>query len=223
MTPKGSILCTAIGAVLLVGACSDSSTQPRTGLTATQLQSMTKSLTYLLSVGMGTITASVKTPPTLDARRVAAIELPFGGPAACPEGGRVGVNGIFTSDSAGNGIFILTDTLVDCAVKDDHSNIWTFTSEPSIAATITELSNIHGDTIDLSNSTLLETESGSVHYSTGSLSGTCPIQLSSRIEVAKGVPTADSATLSLSTAGTICGHTVTLDTTSTTGHVPGLH
>ncbi len=222
MTPKKSILCTAIGAVLFVGACSDSSTQPGTGLTTAQLQSMTKSLAYLLSSGTGAITASVEAPSTLDARRVTAVEFPVGGPAACPEGGRVGVNGSFTSDSAGNGVFILTDTLVDCAVKDDHSNIWTFTSEPSIAATITELSNIHGDTIDLSHSTLLETDSGSVHYATGSLSGTCPIQLSSRIGVSRGVPTADSATLSLSTAGTICGHTVKRDTASTIGYVSGL-
>jgi hypothetical protein len=222
MSKKKSILCTAIGAVLLVAACSDSSTQPRTGLTTTQLQSMTKSLTYLLGIGMGPITASVKAPLTINARRVMAIELPFGGHTACPEGGRVAVNGVFTGDSAGNGIFILTDTLVDCAVKDDHSNIWTFTSTPSIAATITELSNIHGDSIDLSNSTILLTDSGSVQYSTGSLSGTCPIQLSGRIEVSKGVPTADSATLSLSTAGTICGHTITRDTTSTISYTPEL-
>ena len=220
MTLNKSILGAALGAVFLATACSDSTTQPGTSLTTTQLQSMTESLTYLLSIGMGAITASVKAPSTLNARRVMAIELPFGGRTACPEGGRVGVNGIFTSDSAGNGIFILTDTLVDCAVKDDHSNIWTFTSRPSVAATITELSNVHGDTIDLSNATLLQTDSGTVQYSTGSLSGTCPVQFSSRIEVSKGAPTPDSAVLSLSTAGTICGHTFTRDTTTTTGFTP---
>jgi hypothetical protein len=139
----------------------------------------------------------------------------------CPEGGHVGVNGTLSNDSAEEVIFALSDTLVACAIKDNHSNVWTFTSKPTLAVTIHELTNIHGDSIDLSHSTIVQNDVGTVRYSTGALSGTCSMDVSITYDMTRGTPTADSATFSLATVGTVCGRSVARDT-SVTAYAPPL-
>jgi hypothetical protein len=210
----------ALIAIAFIAACSDSTTQPGGDLSTEQIQSMTSALSFLLGVSLGHPEASLTSPAQFDAPRVAGVALPVSGSTSCPEEGRVGFNGTFSTDSAGDGIFALTDTLVDCGIKDNHSIIWTFTSKPTVAVTIEDLTNIHGDSIDLAHSTLIQTDVGTVQYSTGSMSGTCPLDISIRYDVSRGTPTADSATFSLSAVATVCGHTVTRDTSSTISYTP---
>jgi hypothetical protein len=214
------ISCVSLVAVALVAACSDSTTQPGSALTTDQVQSMTTALSFLLGVSLGQPQASLGAPSHLNARRVVADQLPLGGSVACPEGGHVGVTGTFSNDTAGNGTFALTDTLLACAIKDNHSNTWTFTSKPTLAVTLEELTNIHGDSIDLDHVTLIQTDVGVVSYSTGAMSGNCPLNVSIRYGAAFHTPTADSATFSLSTAGTVCGMSVTRDTSYTVPFSP---
>ena len=72
-----------------------------------------------------------------------ASELPIAGSGACPEGGHIGLNGTFSTDTSG-AVFALTDTLVACGIKDNHSNVWTFTSKPTLSVTIELPNNIQG-------------------------------------------------------------------------------
>jgi len=214
MTQRKWISCAAIVAIALTAACSDSTTQPGDNLTTEQLQSMSTALTFLLGVSLGHPEASVASPAHFEARRVMAESVPIGGSTACPQGGRVGVNGTFSIDTAG-ATFALTDTLVACAIKDDHSNVWTFTSQPTLAVTIDEIANGGADSLDVSHFTTTQTDVGTVRYSTGDLSGTCLLDVSIEHDVAFGTPTADSSTLSLHTTGTVCGRAVTRDTSYT--------
>jgi hypothetical protein len=220
MTQRKWISCAAIVAIALTAACSDSTTRPGGDLSTAQVQSMTSALSFLFGVSLGRPEAAFTSPSHVDARRVMADVLPISGSASCPEGGHVGVNGTFAVDTANDGIFALTDTLVACAIKDDHSNVWTFTSKPTVAVTIEDVTNIHGDSIDLAHATVIQTDVGTVQYSTGSLSGTCPLDISIRYDVTRGAPTADSATISLSTVGTVCGHSVARDTSTTVAYTP---
>lgn len=206
--------------IALTAACSDSTTQPGDNLSNVQIESMTSALSFLFGVSLGAPEANRTSPSHVAARRAMAEVLPIGGSAACPQGGHVGVDGTFSVDTGGNGIFALTDTLVDCAIKDDHSNVWTFNSRPTVAVTLEELTDIHADSMDLAHSTLVQEDVGTVRYSVGQLSGTCPLDVSIRIDLATGTPTADSATISLSTVGTVCGHAVTRDTSSTVPYTP---
>jgi hypothetical protein len=220
MLQRKLVSTTVLIAIAFIAACSDSATQPGGDLSTEQVQSMTSALSFLLGVSLGNPAASLTSPAHFDAPRVAGVPLPVSGSTSCPEGGRVGVNGTFSTDSAGDDIFGLTDTLVECGIKDNHSNVWTFTSKPTVAVTIETLTNVHGDSIDLAHSTIIQTDVGTVQYSTGSLSGICPLDISIRYDLARGTPTADSATFSLSTTGTVCGHSETRDTSSTVSYPP---
>jgi hypothetical protein len=220
MSQRKLVSTAALIAIAFIAACSDSTTQPGGDLSTEQVQSMTGALSFLFGVSLGHPEASLTSPAHFDARRVLADALPIRGSTSCPEGGRVGVNGTFSIDTAGDVIFALTDTLVDCGIKDNHSNVWTFTSKPTVAVSIEVLTNFHGDSIDLAHSTTVQTDVGTVQYSTGSLSGTCPLDVSITNDVARGTPTADSATFSISTVGTVCGHSVTGDTSFTTFSPP---
>jgi len=205
----------ALVAIALIAACSDSTTQPGGDLSTDQIQSMTGALTILFGVTLGHPEAGLISPGPFEARRVLADAQPISGSTSCPEGGRIAVIGTFTIDTTGDGIFALTDTLADCGIKDNHSNVWAFTSKPTVAVTIEDFTNIHGDSIDLAHSSTMQTAVGTVHYSTGPLSGTCPLNVSIRDDVTRGTPTADSSTLTVTTVGTVCGHSVTGDTSFT--------
>jgi hypothetical protein len=209
-----------ITAALTTSCSGDSTTQPGENLTTEQVQSMTSALSFLFGISLGSPQGQLTLSRHVAASPPAALDLPLTGSTACPQGGHVGSNGTFAIDSVGNATFALTDTLVDCAIKDNHSNVWTFNSMPTVAVTIEELTNIHGDSIDVAHSTLIQSDVGTVQYATGTLSGTCPLDVSIRYDLARGTPTADSATFSLSTAGTVCGHTVTRDTSFVTPYTP---
>lgn len=215
MSRRHLVSTAALVALAFIAACSDSTTQPGGDLSAEQIQSMNGALSILFGVTFGHPEARRILPRPFEARRVLADAQPISGSTACPEGGRIAVVGTFTIDTTGDGIFALTDTLADCGIKDNHSNVWTFTSKPTVAVTIEDFTNIHGDSIDLAHSTNMQTAVGTVQYSTGSLSGTCPLDVSIINDVTRGAPTADSSTLTIATVGTVCGHSVTGDTSFT--------
>jgi hypothetical protein len=218
-----STTCAVLMMAALTTSCGgDSTTQPGENLTTEQVQSMTGALSFLFGISLGNPQGKLTLSRHVAASQPTAPELPISGSPACPEGGHVGLNGTFSIDSAGNALFASTDTLVDCAIKDNHSNVWTFNSKPTVAVTLEELTNIHGDSIDIAHSASIQREVGTVHYATGALSGTCPLDVSIRYDLVRGTPTADSATFSVSTAGTACGHTVTTDTSFVTSYTPPL-
>jgi hypothetical protein len=198
-----------ITAALTTSCSSDSTTQPREYLTAEQVRSMTGVLSFLFGISLGSPQGKLILSRHVAATEPAPLELLIAGSTACPQGGRVGSSGTFSTDSIGSSVFALTDTLVDCAMKDNHSNVWTFNSTPTVAVTI-----------DLTYSTTIQTDVGSVHYATGSMSGSCPLNLTIRYDVARGTPTADSATISTSMTGTMCGRTIASDTSSTIPYTP---
>ncbi|HEY2895958.1 MAG TPA: hypothetical protein VGJ12_02390 [Gemmatimonadaceae bacterium] len=219
---KSTTCAVLIMAALTTSCGGDSTTQPGENLTTEQVQSMTGALSLLFGISLGNPQGKLTLSRHVAASQLTALTLPISGSPACPEGGHVGSNGTFSIDSAGNALFAVIDTLLDCAIKDNHSNLWTFNSIPTVAVTFEELTNIHGDSIDIANSTSIQTEVGTVHYATGTLSGTCPLDVSITYDVVRGTPTADSATFSVSTAGTVCGHTVTRDTSFVTPYTPPL-
>ena len=216
-----SVTCAVLIIAAVTSSCSrDSTTQPGENLTREQVQSMTGALSLLFGISLGQPTGSLTLSRHLAATRATAVELPISGSPACPQGGHVGSSGTFSTDSAGNGVFALTDTLVDCAIKDNHSNVWIFNSMPTVAVTLELLTNIHGDSIDLAHSTLTQSDEGSVHYATGAPSGTCPLDVSITYDLSRGTPTADSATFSLNATGSVCGTSVETDTSSTFPYTP---
>ena len=217
MTLGKLALCTLALAATACGG--DSSTSPSDNLTTEQVQSMTSALSLVFGFSLGAPPTGSRVPGRGAAREVAAA-LPVAGPVACPQGGHVGTNGTFTIDSVGNAFFTLTDTLVDCAVKDNHSNVWTFNSKPTVGITLEELTNIHGDTIDIEHSTNTLSAVGSVQYATGNLTGTCPLDLTVSFEISRGTPTADSATFAMNTSGKVCNRSVTRDTSVTVPYTP---
>jgi hypothetical protein len=207
--------CVAAAAVLVIAACGgDASTGPGSdNLSTEQLRSMTSSLFFIVGTSLGAPRSI--SPEGLRAIGTTAASAPIGGRLECPVGGYVRSDGTLSIDDAGNSLFASTDSLVGCGVVDEHSNTWTFTSKPTIAVTIAVPTNIHGDSIDLGHSTLIQSDAGTVAYTTGALSGKCSLDVTITLDITRGSPTADSTTVMRSTAGTVCGHSVTWDTTTT--------
>ncbi len=218
MTVRKFALCTLALAAVACGG--DSTTQAGGALTTEQLQSMTSALSFLFGVSFGQPQTGSSLSSRVAASRVMASEIPLSGSASCPQGGHIGTGGTFSIDSVGDAIYALTDTLVDCAIKDNHSSVWTFNSKPTVAVTLDERTNIQGDSIDVAHSTLTQTDVGSLQYSTGNLSGTCPLDISLTFEIVRGTPTADSARFSVSTTGKVCNRSVTRDTSVTVPYTP---
>ena len=179
------------------------------------MQSMTTALSLILGTALGQPEGSFASPTHVEANHVMDASLPITGSLSCPAGGHIGTEGTFSIDNAGTSVFALTDTLVACGVHDDHSNLWTFTSRPTLDVTIDAPTNIHGDTIDLTHSTLIQFDVGTVGYTTGTLSGKCSLDVGIRLDITRGTPTPDSTTVSRSTVGKVCGHSVMWDTTTT--------
>jgi hypothetical protein len=209
--------CAAALAVVAIAACgSDATTEPgNEDLTTEQVQSMTSALSFILGTALGHPEANFASPAHVAANRVMAAALPITGSLNCPAGGHVGTEGTLSIDSDVNYVFALTDTLVACGVYDNHSNLWTFTSKPTLAVTIEQPTNIHGDTIDLAHATLIQFDVGTVGYTTGTRSGKCSLDVGIRLDITHGTPTPDSTTVSRSTVGMVCGHSVMWDTTTT--------
>jgi hypothetical protein len=215
MLPRSWISCAAAAGVVILASCGgDAPTRPG-GLSDEQLEAMATALSFLLGTPSAQPESRLGSSTRVEARRMMASELPIAGSGACPEGGHIGLNGTFSTDTSG-AVFALTDTLVACGIKDNHSNVWTFTSKPTLSVTIELPNNIQGDSIDVAHSSLLQFDVGSVAYSTGAVSGSCAVDLGTRFDVVRGSPTADSTTSSLSTTGTLCGRSVMMDTAMTT-------
>ncbi|HMI57112.1 MAG TPA: hypothetical protein VK511_03640 [Gemmatimonadaceae bacterium] len=217
MSQRKWMSCVAAVAVVAFAACGgDGSTGPGDGdLTSDQLQSMSSALTSLLANSIGQAFAS----PEAHENPAPGSAVPVQGTTSCAEGGRVSTSGTFSNDADGNGIIALTDTIVDCALR-DRSTVWTFTSKPTITATIVDSTNIHGDSIDVSHSAFTQAVAGRMHYSSDAASGTCTLNVSIAFVLDRFVPTADSATISVHTRGTVCGQSVSQDETSTFPYTP---
>jgi hypothetical protein len=221
MSQRKWMSCAAAVAVMAIASCGgDTITQPGSeNLSTEQVQSMATALSSILIVAHEPSGASFTSPGHVLANRAMATSLPITGSLLC-SGGHVGTNGTFSIDTSGNTIFALTDTLVACGVYDNHGNFWTFTTKPTLAVTMEVPTNIHGDSIDLAHSTLIQSVVGTVGYTTADLSGTCSVNVIVRLDVTRDTPAADSATVSLSTAGTVCGRLMTRYTTTTTYPTP---
>jgi hypothetical protein len=203
-----------LAAMMFLAACgSDGATPPGNTLSAEQVQSMSSALTSLIGLSLFSQEASVAMPAHLDARRVLSQTEPVHGAGACPEGGRLAVNGTFAPDDSGHIVFALSDTLVECGIKDNKSNVWTFTTQPTLEISIVE--GFASDTTGGPELTARQTDVGRVKYTTGSLSGTCSMDVLIQTEYFFHTPTADSSTVSLHTEGTLCERSVARDTSIT--------
>ena len=200
-------------AVALLAACSDS-TQPGTNLTPEQVQLMAAALGTLLGTSLGQPQVTLTSPGHVEARWVTDIQNAYSQERTCPEQGRLGISGTGATDSLGGLHLLTTDTLAACGIKDSHGDVWRFTSQPVLTTTL-DLT-----LTDVADFDITHTDAGSVTYSTVALSGTCAIDIAIASHTAIGSPTADSATTSIHTDGTVCGRTVNRDTvvTSPWGH-----
>lgn len=211
--------CAAAVAVVAIVACGgDGTTQPGDELSADQVQSMTGALRRLLALSLFPEDAAVAPPAHLDARRMMSIATPITGARACPEGGHVGVDGSFSANDNGQIVFALRDTLVECGIADDKSNVWIFTTKPTLEISVVESTD--GGSTEAPALTISETDVGRVKYSTGSMSGTCSLNAMITSEYLLHTPTADSNTVSVHTTGTLCGRTLASDTSITTAAPP---
>jgi hypothetical protein len=194
-------------AIALLAGCSDSSTQPEADLTTAQLHSMVSALGTLLGTSLGIPEPSASSLSQLNARM--DYESAYSRERTCPEEGRLGVGGNGSVDSLGALHLVTTDTLADCGIKNSQGEVWRFTTKPVIATSLeVGISN-------LPNVEIAQTDVGRVHFSSGSLSGTCSIDVSIGAHMAIGSPTPDSATTSIHSEGTVCGHSVSEDTVIT--------
>ncbi|HEV7705148.1 MAG TPA: hypothetical protein VGO46_12690 [Gemmatimonadaceae bacterium] len=204
---------------MTIAACGgDGTTQPVGTLSADQVQSMTGALRRLLALSLFPEEAAVVPPAHLNARRMMSISTPIKGSRACPEGGHVGVDGSFSANDDGQIVFSLSDTLVECGIADDKSNVWIFTTKPTLETTVVETAD--GDSTEAPTLTISETDVGRLKYATGSLSGTCSMNATITSEFLLHTPTADSNTVSVHTTGTLCGRTLASDTSITTAAPP---
>jgi hypothetical protein len=198
-------------AMMFLAACGgDGATQPGDMLSADQVQSMASALTALIGTSLFARNPSAASPAHFNARDMMSAAEPVTGSSACPEGGRLGVNGTFSPDDSGHILFALSDTLVDCGIRDNKSNVWTFTSQPTLEISIVE--GFDGDSTDVQQFTVRQTDVGRVKYATGSLSGVCSMDVAIQSVYSFHTPTADSTTLSLHTAGSLCGRSLARDT-----------
>lgn len=201
-------------AVVLLAACSDSSTQPGTGLTTAQLQSMTSALGTLLGTSLGQPQASLSAPGHFQARWMGDFESAYSNERTCPEQGRLAVSGTSTLDSLQALHIATTDTLVDCGIKDSHGVVWRFTSDPVLTTTLDVVP------FGLTAVAISQSDAGRVAYTSGPLSGSCSIDVAVTTHLLPQSPTPDSVTTSIHTEGTVCGQSVSRDTviTSPWGH-----
>lgn len=215
MSKRKLVSSAGLVALMSLAACGgDGATQPGDALSADEVQSMASALRALIGISLFTDDARVAPPAHFNARSVLSDAEPVKGSRACPEGGRLAVNGTFSPDDNGHIVFTLSDTLVDCGIKGNNSNVWTFTTQPTLEISIVE--GFESDSTDASKLTARQTDVGRVKYATGSLSGTCSVDMVIENETSFHTPTADSVTVSLHTEGTLCGRSVAGDTSITT-------
>jgi hypothetical protein len=201
--------------LIAIAACGgDGSTQPDSTLSADQVRSMSTSLRRLLALSLLPAEASVALPVHADARRVMSLSTPIQGAHACPEGGHLGVHGSLSANDAGQIVFALSDTLTDCGIVDDSSIVWTFTTQPTIESSIVE--SVPSDSTEQPALTIQENDAGQVKFATGSLTGTCSIDVTVETQFFFHTPTADSNTVTTHTSGSLCDRALASDTSVTT-------
>ena len=171
-------------------------------------------LRRLVALSLFTEDASVASTAQVRARSMMSAGNPITGSRACPAGGYFGVDGSFSPDDDGRIVFAISDTLVDCAIGDSNSNVWTLTTQPTLEISIVE--GFDGDSTDASRLIVQETDTGRLNYGTGSLSGSCSMNVEILSEFASHTPTADSNTVTVHTTGTLCGRSLANDTSYTT-------
>jgi hypothetical protein len=222
MSQRKWMSCAAAVAVMVSASCGgDTITQPGSeNLSMAQVQSMSTALSLILVTAHEPAGASLSAPGHVRANRAAATSSPITASIYCSSGGHIGSGGTFSTDDAGNTLYALTDTLEACGETDNLGNLWFLTSKPTLEVTVEVPTNIHGDSIDVAHSSLVQSVVGILAYSTLDLTGTCSVNVINRLDVSRGTPTADSTTVSLSSVGTLCGRPVSRYTSSTAPSSP---
>jgi hypothetical protein len=220
MTRRLRVSCAALAITTLLAACGGDTTQPGDKLSAQQVQTMASALSALLAISTIAQDPSVVPPAHVSARTVSAETFPITGSRTCPEGGHIGVDGTFTlGDGGGSSLYTISDTLVDCGIRGNDSNVWTFTTQPTLEVSIVQ--GYNGDSTEIGDSTgfaqlnFRQTDVGRLNYTSESLSGSCAVDLVVENKFTFLTPTADSATISLHTTGTLCERSVERDTSVT--------
>jgi hypothetical protein len=77
------------------------------------------------------------------------------------------------------------------------------------------IQSYNGDSTGFAQLNFKQTDVGRLQYSSGSLSGSCAVDIVVENQFAFQTPTADSATISLHTTGTLCERSVERDTSIT--------
>lgn len=191
-------------AVTLLAACGGDSTGPGNSLTSEQAAQMSYALGSVLGASFVPSESVAASRTHFDARSPVGDQASYYVARACPQAGRIAVSGTL-NDVSGNFHLVTTDTLDACATKDSQGDVWAFTTKPAFTSTL-DVSGFGESTI-----TTVETEAGRVRFSSGELSGTCSINLALNTQLAIGSPTADSATMTLHSSGTLCGRSVATD------------
>lgn len=198
----------AVVSLLFASACggdSKGTTGPGDGaLTQAQFASMSSTLTAVVigAYDYGILNASqVPAPAQVALRAVAAPHGAWKEGFACPLGGRVEIAGGYTIDSVFYYDYALTDTLSDCAARGDDGTEWQFNSLPVINTRIL----VHAEFAD--SITESRSDSGTIRYSSGSLTGSCYVNLAT---VAHGGTS--STSVFIRAIGTVCGRAVNDDT-----------
>ncbi len=175
---------------------------------------MTSALGTLLGTSLGQPQASRISSPHLQGRWVANFQSTYSSERTCPEQGHLGVSGTSTLDSLHALHIAITDTLVDCGIKDSHGVVWRFTSDPVLTTTLDVVP------FGLTAVEISQSDAGRVAYNSGPLSGSCSIDVAVTSHLVPQSPTPDSVTTSIHTEATVCGHSVSRDTviTSPWGH-----
>ena len=200
--------------MLFVVACGgDKVTPPGDSLSADQVQSMAGALRSLIALSLFPEEARLAPPANVRGRTM-SLSNPITGSRACPMGGYLGVDGSFSPDDSGHIVFALSDTLVGCAIKDNELNVWTFDTEPTLE--ISAVEGFENDSANVSRLTIRETDVGRLSFVTGTLSGSCSMDVVIQSEFSSHSPTADSNTVAVHTTGSLCGRSLASDTSITT-------
>jgi hypothetical protein len=197
--------CATLVAITLLAACGgDSTTRPGDTLTPEQAAQMSYALGTVLGTSFVPSQSLAASRMHVDGGAPMRDQFSYSVERECSQGGRVAVAGTL-STASGNFHMVTNDTLDACATKDANGDVWTFTTQPTLTS-ILDISGYGESTI-----TTVETDDGKIRFSSGTLAGTCSIALSLNTQLAIGTPTADSATMTLHSAGSVCGRSVTSD------------
>lgn len=188
------------------GGDSGGVTPPATGNPSReQVASMTTALTALLeySYEAPAVLFSVHSP--VGAQPATAARAPYLGGILCPEGGRTGVIGT-SAETPSEQLIEVSDTLVECGMRDGAGDVWHFTSNRAVMSSI-KITVL--DSIDFERA---QTDMGHIQYTNGSLTGTCALDIAITDTLTFATAITRAQTISIHTRGYICGRAVRSDT-----------